>query len=155
MVVTVRFATHADVPDLVVLMREFYAESPFPLDEEWAARAFVDLLAEPWRGAVWLMEQDGALLGHVVLSVRHAMEFGGLSGYIDDLFVRPAHRRQGAARAGLDALFAECRRRGCRSIQVEVGPDNRAAMALYRSYGLAPGTDGRQCLRVELPSGSG
>ena len=149
--VTVRLATHADVQDLVELMREFYAESPFPLDEAWAARAFADLLAEPWRGAVWLMEQNGALVGHVVLSVRHAMEFGGLSGYVDDLFVRPAHRRQGAGRAALDTLFAECRRRDCRSIQVEVGPDNRAAMALYRSYGLAPGTDERQYLRVQLP----
>lgn len=135
-------------------MREFYAESSYPLDEEWAADAFATLIAEPSRGAVWLMEQHGALAGHVVLSVRHAMEFGGLSAYIDDLFVRPAYRRQGAARAGVDALVAECRHRGCRSIQVEVGPDNRAANALYRSYGLAEGTDQRQYLRVALnPAG--
>jgi ribosomal protein S18 acetylase RimI-like enzyme len=149
-VVTVRIATHADVPQLVELMREFYAEASFPLEEAWAAHAFGSLIAEPSRGAVWLMEQDGAIAGHVVLSVRHAMEYGGLSAYIDDLFVRPAYRRQGAARAGLDAFVMECRRRGCRSIQVEVGPDNHAANALYRSYGLAPGTDERQHLRVAL-----
>ena len=131
--VTVRLATQADVANLVALMREFYAESPFPLEEEWAARSFASLLAEPSRGAVWLMEQDGVRVGHVVLSVRHAMEFGGLSAYIDDLFVRPAYRRRGAARAGLDALVAECRRRDCRAIEVEVAPDNRAAIALYRS----------------------
>ena len=148
---TVRLATQADVADLVALMREFYEESPFPLDEHWAARSFASLLAEPSRGAVWLMEEDGVPVGHAVLSVRHAMEFGGLSAYIDDLFVRPAYRRRGAARAGLDALVAECRRRDCRAIEVEVGPDNRAAIALYRSYGLAPGTDQRQHLRVALP----
>jgi ribosomal protein S18 acetylase RimI-like enzyme len=118
-----------------------------------AVAAFASLIAEPSRGAVWLIEQDSAIAGHVVLSVRHAMEYGGLSAYIDDLFVRPAYRRQGAARAGLDALVAECRRRGCRSIQVEVGPDNHAANALYRSYGLAAGTDQRQYLRVALPAG--
>ena len=147
---TVRFATQADVLTLVTLMREFYAESSFPLDEGWATRAFADLLADPPRGAVWIMEQDGVPAGHVVLSVRHAMEFGGLCAYIDDLFVRPACRRRGVARAGLDALVAECRRRGCRAIEVEVAPDNDAAVALYRSYGLAPGTDQRQHLRVAL-----
>ena len=149
--VTVRIATQADIAALVELMGEFYAESAFPLEEEWAADAFASLIAEPARGAVWLLEQAGAPVGHVVLSVRHAMEYGGLSAYIDDLFVRPACRRLGAARAGLDALFAECRRRDCRSIQVEVAPDNRAANALYRGYGLAAGTDERRHLRLALP----
>ena len=132
-------------------MREFYAESSFPLDREWAERAFTRLMVEPSLGAVWIIECDGAPVGHVVLSVRFAMEFGGLIAYIDDLFVRPRHRRKGAARAGLDALLAECRHRGCRSLHVEVAPDNHAAVALYRRYGLAPLGDQRQQLRVELP----
>jgi ribosomal protein S18 acetylase RimI-like enzyme len=149
--VEVRLATRADIPQLVELMREFYAESSFPLDREWARRAFAGLIEEPSRGAVWIIESQGAPVGHAVLSVRFAMEFGGLSGYIDDLFVRPAHRRKGAASAGLDALIAECRRRGCRSIHVEVGLHNHAANALYRRYGLVPGDDERQALRVVLP----
>jgi len=47
----------------------------------------------------------------------------------------------------LDALLAECRRRACRSLHVEVAADNPAAMALYRRYGLAPGTDNRLMLQ--------
>jgi len=150
---TVRPATPSDVPKLVELMHDFYAESSFPLDGEWAARAFADLMADPSRGAAWIIEQDGSPIGHVVLSVRFAMEFGGLSAYIDDLFVQPEHRRKGAARAGLDALVAECRRRGCRSIHVEVAPDNHAAIALYRQFGLAPGDDERQQLWLLLSAG--
>lgn len=149
--VVVRRATRSDIPALVDLMRDFYAESSFPLDAEWAGRAFASLIDEPSRGAAWILECDGTPDGHVVLSVRFAMEFGGLSAYIDDLYVRPGHRRKGAARAGLDALIAECRRHGCRSLHVEVAPDNRAAVALYRRYGLAPLGDQRQQLRVELP----
>lgn len=149
-VVAVRLATQTDVPVLVALMREFYAESAFPLDGEWAAHAFASLIADPSRGAVWLITCDGVVAGHVVLSVRFAMEFGGLSAWIDDLFVLQEYRRKGAARAGLDALVAECRRRGCRSMHVEVAPDNVAATALYRSYGLAPGDDERLQLRVVL-----
>lgn len=145
-----RLATASDIPDLVTLMQEFYAESSYPLDRAWAARAFSDLIAEPSRGAVWLMEVDGAVAGHVVLSVRFAMEFGGLIGYVDDLFVRPAFRRRGAARAGLEALVAECRRRRCHSMHVEVDPGNAAACSLYRRFGFAAGADGRQQLSVTL-----
>lgn len=133
-------------------MSDFYTESGFQLDRAWAASSFADLIAEPSRGAVWLFTVDGQIAGHAVLTVRFAMEFGGLSAYIDDLFVQAHYRRQGAAQAGLDALMAESIRRGCRSLHVEVAPDNVAANALYRRFGLLPGTDQRQQLKVLLPA---
>jgi GNAT superfamily N-acetyltransferase len=146
----VRLATVADIDVLVDLMHDFYAESAFPLDRTWAACSFHDLISDPARGAVWLISVDGKVAGHVVLSVRFAMEFGGLSGYIDDLFVQRAHRRLGAATEALDALIAECRRRGCKSLHVEVDPANVAATALYARFGLAPGADTRQQLKTVL-----
>ena len=148
--VTTRPATHADIPQLVELMHEFYAESSFPLARAWAARAFARLLDDPSRGAPWIVDIDGTPAGHAVLSVRFAMEFGGLIGYIDDLFVRPAFRRQGAARAALDALIEECRRRECRALLVEVDPGNALAQALYRRLGLLPLDDERETLRLVL-----
>lgn len=141
-----RPATQSDIPQLVELMHEFHAESGFALDRDWAARAFAYLLAHPEHGGAWLIEQDGMPVGHVVFSLRFTMEFGGLSGHIDDLFVRPGSRRRGAGTAAMDALLSECRRRGCRSLHVEVGADNHPALALYRRYGLLPGTDNRQML---------
>jgi len=146
--IVARRAEHSDIPHLVELMREFYAESSFRLDRDWARRAFECLIAEPVHGAVWLIEGDGVPVGHIVLSLRFTMEFGGLSGYIDDLFVRPTHRRRGAARAGLEALFAECHRLGCRAIHVDVSADNEAANVLYRRYGLVLGDEARRTLRV-------
>ena len=146
----VRQAAAADVPMLLDLMAEFYGESSYPLDRAWAAQAFGDLLEDSSRGMVWLLEVDGAPAGHAVLAVRFAMEFGGLLGYIDDLFVKQAFRRQGVARAGLVALLEDCRRRGCRAVHVEVAPDNVAANALYRSFGLAPGADERLQLTAIL-----
>ncbi len=148
--IRVRLAIASDIDVLVELMEEFYAEAAFPLSREWATAAFSDLIADPTRGAVWLVDVEGQVAGHIVLSVRFTMEFGGLIAYIDDLFVRPAYRRRGAARAGLDVLVAESRRRGCRSLLVEVGPDNAAALALYGSIGLTPRADERQELRVVL-----
>ena len=57
--VTVRLATVADIDVLVDLMRDFYAESNFPLDAAWAAQSFADLLANPAAGAIWVIDVDG------------------------------------------------------------------------------------------------
>ena len=132
-------------------MREFYAESSYPLDDAWATAAFEHLLGEPSLGAVWLVEDGDARIGHVVLTVHFSMEFGGLCGTIDDLFVKPAYRMRGAGSAAIEAVIAECRCRGCRVLSVEVGTDNRAAKALYEKFGLVSIRDGRETLRAVIP----
>lgn len=145
-----RAAREADIDALIGLMRAFYAESGYPLDADWAAASFRALLAQPALGAVWLAQADGRAVGHAVLTVRHAMEFGGPLGIVDDLYVAPAWRRRGIARALLDALRGECRSRGCRAWQVEVGAGNASAQALYRRLGFAPVSSERQLLCGEL-----
>lgn len=152
MPISTRPATPADIPALVELMEEFYAESDFPLDRQWAAASFSALLSDDRLGAVWLVLHEGVPSGYVALTVRFSMEYGGLDGFIDDLFVRPAHRRHGLGRAALEELFAECERRGLLAVHVEVGQDNIAANALYGSFGLTLRQDRRQTLTVRLGS---
>jgi ribosomal protein S18 acetylase RimI-like enzyme len=139
-----RPATHADIATLVDLMAAFHAESRHPLDREQAARSFAALLAHPDRGAAWLVRDGGSVAGHVVLTLRHSMEHGGIEGQIDDLFIVPEHRRGGAATAALGAVIAQCRQRGVLALQVEVGPENAAGHALYSRFGLALRTGERQ-----------
>ena len=147
---TARDATAADIPILVELMREFYAEADYALDEGWAEASFSALLEDDALGRVWVVYCDSQPAGYVVLTVRFAMEYGGLDGYIDDLFIRPDYRGRGLGRAALDALVAECGRRGVLALHVEVGRDNEVAQTLYRSYGLKPYDDGRQVLTARL-----
>jgi ribosomal protein S18 acetylase RimI-like enzyme len=147
---TIRRATYADLGNLLELMREFYAESSYPLDETWAASAFAPLLERSELGCVWLAESDGGAAGHAVLTLRYSMEHGTLSGQIDDLFVRPAFRRRRIGHALLSELFDECRQRSCKAVYVEVGERNAAALELYRRFGLEPFRDGRVLLHCAL-----
>jgi GNAT superfamily N-acetyltransferase len=137
MTVHVRPATSADVGILVALMTSFYAEAGFPLPEGPATRAFGALLAEPRLGGAWLAELDGAVAGHVVLTLCFSMEYGGLRGSIDDLYVRPEARGKGAGAALLAAARADAVARGVRAMQVEVGRDNHVARHLYARAGYA------------------
>lgn len=135
---------------MVELMGEFYAESNYAPDGEWAAASFEQLLRDEARGAAWIARDGTGSAGYVVLALRHSMEFGGLTGIIDDLFVRPQARRQGVGSALLAALFEECRARQVAAVQVEVGPDNLAASGLYRAFGLRDHGTERQTLTVQL-----
>lgn len=134
--ISARLAALADIPTLVGLMREFYAEANYALDATWAAEAFSAVLQDSSRGIVWIVADGDEPIGYLVLTFRLSMEFGGLDAFIDDLFVRTRHRRRGAARIALEAAFAEARRRGVLAIHVETGEDNVAARALYGSFGL-------------------
>jgi ribosomal protein S18 acetylase RimI-like enzyme len=135
MTVQIRPATSADVPALVALMTAFYAESDFPLPVGPATRAFETLLADPRLGSVWIAEDGDAAVGHAVLTLCFSMEYGGLRGFIDDLYVRPEARGRGAAAALLAAVRAAAVARGVRALHVEVGPDNHTARRLYARAG--------------------
>ncbi|MEN9220961.1 MAG: GNAT family N-acetyltransferase [Thermostichus sp. BF3_bins_97] len=140
---TVREATKADIAALVDLMQEFYEESSLALDREWAAASFHRLLSSPEQGKIWIALADQLPIGHAVLSLRFTMEHGGLSGYIDDLFVKAAFRRRGCGRLLLSQLRQYCKRIGCKTLQVEVGTTNSEALALYDHFGLRVARDGR------------
>lgn len=137
MAIEIRPATRDDVPALVALMTAFYAESGFPLPAGPATRAFEALLADPRLGGAWLAESGGVAVGHAVLTLCFSMEYGGLRGFVDDLYVRPEARGQGAAAALLAAVRAAAAECGVRALHVEVGPENDTARRLYERAGFA------------------
>jgi len=135
MAIEIRPAMAGDVSALVELMTMFYAEASYPLPAEPAARAFSALLADSRLGGAWLAQDGEMPVGHVVLTLCFSMEYGGLRGFIDDLYVRPEARRQ-AVGAGLLAAAREAAlERGVRSLHVEVGPENPTARRLYARAG--------------------
>ena len=83
---SVRIAAEGDVPALVALMSEFYAESGFPLPAEAAARTFLALIADSRLGHVFLMEDGGRPAGFAVVGSFS----GGVNGAPLIVIRRPA-----------------------------------------------------------------
>ena len=132
-----REAVLGNVRTLVELMAEFYAESDYVLDRGRAAAAFTALLSDPRLGRVWLIEQAAAAVGYVVVTFVFGMEYGGLTAFVDDFFVRPAYRNSGLGTAALAAARDACAMLGVRALSVEVAGDNDPALAVYRRTGFA------------------
>lgn len=72
------------------------------------------------------------MLANQIVSV----EKGGITFWIEELYVAPAARRTGVARTILRWLVAEGQKVGARALELEVVPTQAAAFALYRGFGF-------------------
>ena len=118
-----REAGRADVEELTGLMRAFYAESGFVLDEQKAAAGFEALLGDARLGRVWLMSRvrvRPAAKSRRLLPTSpppstfvFAIEYAGLAAVVDDFYVRPEARARGSARPPAPRLDAPVRTSAC------------------------------------------
>ena len=86
--------------------------------------------------AVFVAELDGEVAGAVSLWIQPRLNWVTPQAWIPDLYVEPAFRRRGAARALLDACVAESRSRGCHVLVLESGHHRAGAHELYEAYGF-------------------
>ena len=83
------------------------------------------------QGAILLAEDDSGVAGCVALR-----PFADETCEMKRLYVRPAHRGSGLGKLLAEAVLAEARVRGYRSMRLDTVPGMEAAMALYRSLGF-------------------
>lgn len=143
-----RQASPEDVPLLVALMTEFYAETSTPMDPARAVDAFAALLADHRLGSVWLIQAETQEVGYVVVTFCYSMEFAGPNAFVDDLFIQAAFRGAGLGTKALAEVRTFCVNHGVRALHLETGRDNSVAQALYRRVGFVA-TD-RQLLTLTL-----
>jgi GNAT superfamily N-acetyltransferase len=144
-----RRASPNDVPLLVGLMAEFYAEAGYGLNHARAAGAFAAILADERLGYIWIIQTEHQDVGHIVLTLKYAMEYCGLVACLDDLYVKPDWRNKGLSTAALVEVRHFCDRAGIRALTVEVGHKNGPAQTVYRRAGFAEAAD-RQLLALAL-----
>ena len=110
------------VPQIALLERECFADP-------WSQQSIASELHNPL--SLWLVAQEGqTLLGYV-----------GSQTCLDEtdmmnIAVSPASRRQGVARALIEASVSALRERGSKQLTLEVRASNGPARQLYESLGF-------------------
>ena len=112
------------------LASRLHGEAFAPLGERaWTRQDMAELLASPG-AAGWAVQSDESVLGIALCRVA-ADEAELLT-----IAVQSTARRRGVGRALLSAVIAHARDGGARSLFLEVGADNPAALALYGQAGF-------------------
>jgi ribosomal protein S18 acetylase RimI-like enzyme len=130
----VRPAEARDADAVLALMegltRPAVADDPGPQREVFLAHL------EHEDAQVFVAELDDQVAGAVSLWFQPRLNWATPQAWIPDLYVGPAFRRRGAARALLDACVEEARRRGCHRLVLESGHHRSGAHRLYEQYGF-------------------
>ncbi|HSV68083.1 MAG TPA: GNAT family N-acetyltransferase [Mycobacteriales bacterium] len=83
-------------------------------------------------------DADGEAVGFALWFLSFSTWAGTHGIYLEDLYVRPAHRGSGLGRALLAELARICVRRGYRRLEWWVLDWNTPALGFYRSVGAVP-----------------
>jgi GNAT superfamily N-acetyltransferase len=132
----VELVGEADLADLLPMMRaycDFYEAAPKDADLERVART---LIADPEGEGLQLIArgEDGEALGFATVYWYWQTLSAARAGLMNDLFVVPQARGQGAGRALIEECRRRARERGATQLVWETAPDNETAQRLYRTF---------------------
>lgn len=96
-------------------------------------------------------EVDGEVVGCTLWFLNFSTWRGVHGLYVEDLYVRPAHRGAGLGRALLSRLAAVCVEQGYARLEWSVLDWNAPSIAFYRSLGAAS-MDGWTTFRLDGPA---
>lgn len=121
-----------DLDKLMPLVSAFHAEMGLGTEETALERALIPLLEGSPYGAIYLMGPARAPMGYVVLTFSWSLELGGMDGFIDEIYLRPAVRGRGIALETLQTLRKTMQSAGVTALHLEVDREDEAAQKLYR-----------------------
>lgn len=137
MPVTVRRATRDDLDRIVLFNQAMARETEGrELDRGVLAEGVGALLDDPARGAYWVAEAEGEVVGQIMVTREWSDWRNAAVWWLQSVYVSRKHRREGVYRA----LHAEVRRRarevGAAGLRLYVDRDNRPARETYEDLGM-------------------
>ena len=131
-----RLARPEDLDRLMGLVGAFHAEAGIAQDADQRREALLPLLEGIPHGCVYLIGPGRAPLGYIILTFGWSVEFGGMDGFIDEIYIRPAVRGRGIATEVLMDLPKALAEAGLTALHLEVDRANEATQRLYMRAGF-------------------
>jgi GNAT superfamily N-acetyltransferase len=131
-----RLATREDVPVILAFVRELAAYERSPGEVVATGEDFLRDGFEPEpRFRALVADWDGQPAGFALWFYNWSTWTGRSGIYLEDLYVRPQHRRHGIGKALLGELARIAVDQGCRRLVWQVLDWNEPALEFYRSLG--------------------
>ena len=127
-----------DINRVLALVAAFHAEEGLESTDEARYAALMPLLEGIPHGCIYLIGPARAPLGYVIVTFGWSVEFGGMDGFVDEIFIRPAVRGRGIASEVLIELPKALAAAGLTALHLEVDRENETAQRLYTRTGFRP-----------------
>lgn len=127
-----------DLDRLLKLTADFSTEMGLETDTAHRTRALLPLLEGSPHGAIYVIGPAKSPVGYVIISFGWSLEFGGMDGFVDELYIRPAVRGRGMASDVLYSLPKALQGAGLKALHLEVDRGDEATQRLYRRAKFEP-----------------
>lgn len=125
-----------DLDRLLALVTAFHSEEGLDSTDEVRRRGILPLLEGIPHGAAYLIGPARAPMGYVIVTFGWSVENGGMDGFIDEIYLRPAVRRRGIAGEVLIALPKALAKAGVTALHLVVDHTNESANRVYARAGF-------------------
>jgi ribosomal protein S18 acetylase RimI-like enzyme len=133
----------------VKLFRAQLNEHSLPNNDDETRAVIKQLLADASRGFILAAGlPDGSVVGIALGCSYLGVEHGGLSGWIEELYVTPEWRGRGLGSKLIEELIRVARDGGWRALDLEVTADHQRVVSLYRRHGFQPHARSRFFLKL-------
>jgi GNAT superfamily N-acetyltransferase len=136
--IVTRAATPEELPAALALLTAQLAEHDIRLAPGDVRRGLATLLEVGWLGKVRRAYEGERAVGLAILAFTWTVEYGGLVGWLDELYVIPERRERGIGARLLAEVVTAARDAGCVALELEVEASHARAEALYSRAGFAP-----------------
>jgi ribosomal protein S18 acetylase RimI-like enzyme len=123
------------------LVAAFHKEAGIALSDGARSQGITTLLEGSPHGVIYLIGPARAPIGYIVITFGWSLEFGGLDGFVDEVYVRPGVRGRGIASEVLQALPRALAGVGLKALHLEVDRSSEARQKLYARAGFKPRPD--------------
>ena len=118
-----------------------YIEALYRHDEDYDSMVNIEegvksLMKNEALATAYFIRSGEERVGYVILTRYHSVEKGGLTIYIDELYVEESKRRGGIGKVILGQIRDIAREWGARHLWVQAEPHNDAAQRFFMSEGF-------------------
>ena len=130
-------AAAAEAGEISDLLTRQLAEHDLPAEHSLVAVAVAGILRDERTGFILVARCRAQVIGVAYVAMIWSLEHGGLSSWLEELYVLPTWRGRGVGADLLRAGMHEARLRGCVAMDLEVTEDHVRAARLYEREGFS------------------
>jgi ribosomal protein S18 acetylase RimI-like enzyme len=118
-----------------------YVAALYTHDEDYDSMVNIEegvqsLLRNEELATPFFIKQEEQRIGYVILTKYHSVEKGGLTLYIDELYVEEKHRRQGVGGAIMGKIIEIAQDARAKSLWAQVERSNLPAQSFFTTNGF-------------------
>jgi GNAT superfamily N-acetyltransferase len=135
----IRLVSHRDIGEVTALLEAQLREHQMTPPTDVLRESLRTVIDNPRYGFILLAAgADNVAVGVAYASSLLSFEHGGVSGWIEELYVTPAWRGQGIGSRLLENVISTAKELGWRALDLEVDATHERAISLYQRHHFLP-----------------